>query len=298
MNTRTYDPIRRLLLAAAALVLLGLCAGPTPAMERNAFTMEILVDGRPLQEHVARGTTYVEALAGREYAVRLRNRTGERVAIALSVDGLNSIDAKTTTAREASKWILGPYETTTIGGWQTSSSSARKFFFTTEERSYGAWLGKTKNLGVVTAAVFRENRPRPVPILREDSRRWSHPSPAKEGAAGEPMTPVPADAKGEAAGVELKSRDAAADRGIRQEAELDDDLAATGIGRKYGHSVRTVRFNAERSPAAVMEVRYEYHDALVRLGVLPAPYICDDDPLTRRERAGGFDDLRFAPDPY
>ena len=54
--------------------------------------------------------------------------------IALSVDGLNSIDAKTTSAREASKWILGPYESITIDGWQTSSSTARRFFFATEKR--------------------------------------------------------------------------------------------------------------------------------------------------------------------
>ena len=39
------------------------------------------------------------------------------------------------------------------------------------------------------------------------------------------------------------------------------------------------------------------YDALVRLGVLPAPYICDDDPLTRRERAHGFEDFEFAPAP-
>ena len=45
----------------------------------------------------------------------------------------------------------------------TSRSTARQFFFTTEEKSYGAWLGKTRDLGVITAAFFRERRPQPVP---------------------------------------------------------------------------------------------------------------------------------------
>ena len=63
--------------------------------------MEILVDGSPLREYPARGTTYIEARKGKEYAVRLRNHTPERIAIALSVDGLNSIDAKTTRASDA-----------------------------------------------------------------------------------------------------------------------------------------------------------------------------------------------------
>jgi hypothetical protein len=247
-------------------------------MQKGSYYMEILVDGVPLSELHDRGTTYVQALEGKEYTIRLRNRTGERIAVALSVDGLNSIDAKSTTAREASKWILGPYETMTVGGWQTSSSSARKFFFTTEERSYGAWLGKTKNLGIISAAVFREKRPRPVPIRRFDSPNAPQPS---------------APAEAESMGLDQGRR-----REAKQKSTVSDDLAATGIGREYGHAVRRVKFDAERSPASVLEVRYEYHDALVRLGVLPAPYICDDDPLSRRERAHGFEDFDFAPDPF
>src|SRR5438093_5019369 len=79
-----------LLLAAAALSP----GRPALAMDRGGYSMEILVDGVPLPEYDARGTSYVCALNGREYSVRLRNNTGERVAIALSVDGLSSIDAK------------------------------------------------------------------------------------------------------------------------------------------------------------------------------------------------------------
>ena len=72
------------------------------AWEPGPYQMEILVDGVPLQKLHGR-TTYVEALEGREYSVRLSNRTGSRIAVALSVDGLNSIDAKSTSARGASK---------------------------------------------------------------------------------------------------------------------------------------------------------------------------------------------------
>ena len=75
---------------------------------------QLAVDGKPLTEYPARGTTYIEALHGREYTLRLTNLIGRRIAVALAVDGLNSIDAKTTPASEASKWVLGPYETITI----------------------------------------------------------------------------------------------------------------------------------------------------------------------------------------
>src|SRR5262249_53134803 len=130
---------------APALAVVAADAPPARALGSGPCTMEILVDGRPVTEYSARGASYIEALAGREYAVRLTNRTERRIAVALSVDGLNSVDAKTTSARDATKWVLGPYESITIDGWQTSAQTARKFFFTTESQSYGAWLGKTRN---------------------------------------------------------------------------------------------------------------------------------------------------------
>ncbi len=278
-----FAPIPALLTALALLALPALTASPALAREQGPYSIEILVDGRPLEEYRARGTTYVEALKGKEYSVRLRNRTGRRVAVALSVDGLNSIDARTTSAGSASKWILGPHETITLDGWQTSSTAARRFFFTTEDKSYGEWLGKTDNLGVISAVFFRERRPRPAPIKKYDS-------PGSDSVPREPRQAAPS--AGDAAGRAEKSR-------VRAEAEsvaplADDDYAATGIGREVDHRVRQVPVNAEDRPAAVLDIRYEYYDALVRLGVLPDL----DDPLARRERARGFENEGFAPDPY
>jgi hypothetical protein len=278
MNAFVADRIARRLPVVLILLLLVAVAPPSDAVTRNRYSMEILLDGVPLEELAARGTAYVEALEGREYSIRLRNRTGERIAVALSVDGLNTIDAKSGSARSASKWILGPYQTITLDGWQTSGATARRFFFTTEERSYGAWLGRTENLGVITAAVFRERRPRPAPVWKRETRREGGAPPSahersRSKAAG-------CDALGEA------------------ESALSDEMAATGIGRELDHRVRRVSFDAESHPAAVLQVRYEYRDALVRLGVLPEPYARRDDALRRRERARGFDDMEFAPDPF
>jgi len=255
-------------LIAAALLVVTLGSTPGSAAGREDFSMEVLVDGRPLTEHPGRGRTYVEALEGREYAVRLANRTGGRVAVALSVDGLNSIDARATTAADARKWILGPYETITLEGWQTGQATARRFYFTTEDDSYGAWLGRTEDLGIISAAFFREKQREPVPIEQKKQRFGSaapEPRPSREGAR--------AEASGDA---------------------LSDEHAATGIGREVDHHVREVRFEAEPHPAGVVDIRYEYREALVRLGVLHPL----DDPLARREDARGFTDSGFAPDPY
>jgi hypothetical protein len=271
------DTMRHVLFSIVATLFVAVLTGPAEALLKDSYSVEILVDGRPLHEYHDRGTTYIEAIRDAEYAVRLRNHTGERVAVALSVDGLNSIDAKTTTARRAAKWILGPYQTITISGWQTSTDSARRFFFTTEDRSYGAWLGKTENLGVISAAFFHEKRPDPAPYSRREQQRGADAPAAgpdrsgKKRAAGDAGASAPGEAE-----------------------SLSDDHAATGIGREVDHRVVRVRFDAESRPAAVAQIRYEYRDALVSLGVLPGW----EPPLTRRENARGFEDLDFAPDPY
>ena len=282
-----------LLLALAAVIVAAASSGPALAVESGAFSMDVLVDGRPLVEYAAHGTAYVEALKGREFAIRLRNRTGGRIGVALSVDGLSSIDARASSARDSRKWILDPYETVTIAGWQTGSVTARRFFFTTEERSYGAWLGKTGNLGVIAASVFREKRPTPAP--------WSlggRAAPPYRTVPEEPSAEVLAESPAANAADGATAAEAAPSRSKAEgKRAARDEYAATGIGRETSHPVVEVEFDAENAPCVELRVRYEYRDALARLGVLPAPRPVDD-PLARREHARGFQEPGFAPDPY
>lgn len=245
---------------ASTLVILAL-ALPAVAGQRG-FNVDILVDGVPQPELHARGAVYVEALRGREYAIRLTNPLPCRVAVALAVDGLNTIDARHTDAANAAKWVLGPYESVEIPGWQVSGREARRFVFTGERGSYGAWLGKTDNLGVIEAVFFREKSLRRR-IQPELQGRSSSP------AAGK--------------GLGAHREDGAA---------LDDDLAATGMGAGTGHPVRRVELELERRPAATVRIRYEYRPELMQLGVLPPPW----PPLDRRERAEGFSG-RYCPQP-
>jgi hypothetical protein len=207
----------------------------------------------------------VEALKGREYAIRLRNPYPVRLAVALSVDGLNTIDAQHTAAAHARTWVIEPYQTITIAGWQTSASHARAFEFTTEERSYGQALGRTANLGTVSAVFFRER-------VRQYSRRRDEAETLGEAA------PAPAAP--------------AAERRANQAASADD-YAATGMGRRKNHAVEEVWLDLEDAPAARVDIRYEFRPQLTRLGILPAdPRV---DPLGRRERARGFEPA-FAPE--
>jgi hypothetical protein len=284
------------------------CTETASAIEQADIRMEVLVDGRPARELPARGKRYVLALRNSEYSVRLSNDTGKRVAVALAIDGLNSVDAKHTAAVDATKWVLGPYESIVVQGWQIGPERARRFFFTTEERSYGEWLGDTRNLGVISAVAFVERRyaaappRRSYPAARRESLRrdaaaydsFSSDAAPPGSQRSEARVEAPAAASAKSGGGETARGDARGDaraprakRGPGGTAEREAH-AATGIGRRVENDVSWVEFDLDPRPVARLTLRYGFREELVALRVLPRR----DRPLSRRERASGF-----APDP-
>jgi hypothetical protein len=261
---------------------------PEPAVAENGFSVEVLVDGRPLTEYAARGRHYVEALENAEYELRIHNPTGSRVAVALAVDGLNSIDARHTSAWDAHKWVIEPYGTIHVRGWQMSSENARRFYFTTERDSYAAKLGQASNLGLITAVFFLERRPITVMPVTPSERRppYKEDRTRDERAAPEPGT------AGEPSRVE-SGRDAP--KSARPYPPPDDESAATGIGRSVRNDVQWIRMDLDSRPAGEVTIRYEYRASLVRLGIIPRDYP-RPSVLDRRERSQGFEP-RYCPQP-
>jgi hypothetical protein len=278
---RLRTPILSLLFAA------GSALASAPA----GFGLEVLVDGSARPEYAARGTVYVEALRGRDFSLRITNPLGVRVAVALSVDGLNTLDAKHTTARDARKWILDPYQTVVIPGWQVSGDTSRKFYFTGEKRSYGAQLGQTSNLGTIEAVFFREKQPYRARYEEKIS------SSEREGRFDAPAAGAPVDAAAPAAPREAVARDhskespSSSSQKSLSSYSLSDELAATGIGRRTRFDVTRVDVDLEDAPAMSVRLRYEFRPQLVALGVLRE----SPDPVARRESGRGFSD--FCPEP-
>lgn len=271
--------------AEAEVALNGLPAEPEPAVTDGGFSIEVLINGAPSSEYAARGRRYIEALEGAEYELRIRNPSSTRVAVALAVDGLNTIDARHTSAWDAHKWVIEPYGTIYVRGWQMSSENARRFYFTTEQDSYAAKLGQAANLGVISAVFFRERAP--VTVTRVTPRP-SYPTMNKEDKALPPEAGTSAS-RGEA------SRDSVTPRSAPAYPPPDDESAATGIGRSVSNSVQWIKMDLEPRPAAEVTIRYEYRAALVRLGIIPRPYP-RPDVLDRRERSKGFEP-NYCPQP-
>lgn len=257
---------------------------PDPATD-NGFSVEVLIEGRPAAEYAGRGRRYIEALENAEYELRIHNPTGSRVAVALSVDGLNTIDARHTSAWEGRKWVIEPYGTISVRGWQMSADNARRFYFTTERDSYAAKLGQAANLGVISAVFFRERRPITImPVTPGETR----PSYDKEESRRTPQNSPSTSSSTEGA------RDSAK-RSAPAYPPPDDESAATGIGRSVANGVRWIKMDLEPRPAGEVMIRYEYRAALVRLGIVPRDYP-RPDVLDRRERAQGFEP-KYCPQP-
>jgi hypothetical protein len=254
-----------------AALTLGMLA-PAGAAPQRGFALKVLLDGSPRPEYHYRGTTYVEALRGHDYTLRLTNPLGRRVAVALAVDGLNTIDARHTDARSAAKWVIEPYGTLEITGWQVSGEEARRFYFTGERDSYGAWLGDTANLGVIEAVVFQE-KARRAPVSRW--LPWLERDESRRGGGAEPAPSAR----------EQAPRDKSA-------GALSDDSAATGIGERVENPVSSIDMDLEPDPVASVRLRYEYRPELVRIGVISDG--CEWPPWDRREEAQGF---AWCPDP-
>ncbi len=190
-----------------------------------------------------RGEAFVEGRPGQRYAVRLSNRSGGRVLVVLSVDGVNAVSGETAAPDQAG-YVLEPYQTTEVTGWRKSLSEVAAFNFTSLPDSYAARTGRPDNVGVIGVAVFQELRPLPPPpvIAMEKARE------ATAGAA------------------ETRS-----DRLARAAPAPAQSLGTAHGQREYSGATRTRFERASSVPAEIIALRYDQRDNLMAMGVIPAP---------------------------
>jgi len=288
----------RLRLAAVWLSATAL-GGAAPVFARSPYgasggvgslvSVSLEVDGRATPLYPApdgSGRYYLEAWRGARYAVRLANRTGERLGVLLTVDGLNAISGERSPAGPRSPgrmYVLYPWDDTVVQGWRTSLEDVRQFTFVDEERSYAMRSGKAGgHLGWIEVEVYRELRPvaRPWPYwpYRPDDGRPDDGEPREEGRR-EPK------AKDDSASA---ARDGIAERAPAPPATAAPSYPGTGWGPRAEDPVRVVSFDPEPAPAERITLRYEYASALRALGILPRSWWTRDRLRDRERGEEGF----------
>jgi hypothetical protein len=281
MSARIAAPLAALALAAAG-----------PAFAQDAYggvgslvSVSLEVDGRTAPLYAAldgSGRYYLEAWRGAAYRVRLVNRSGERLGVLLTVDGLNAISGeRSPRGARGRMYVLAPWDETVVQGWRTSLDEVRRFTFVDEDRSYATRSGKASGrLGWIEVDVYRERRP--------VARPWPYWPPYT------PYPPYPPDRPYEEDAPEKS----------RSEPEAKDDSGSgardgyggrvapprsapgypgTGWGPRADDPVRVVSFDPEASPSERITLRYEYASGLRALGIFPRPW-WSRDRLRERER--------------
>jgi hypothetical protein len=256
--------------ALGGLLLLPIRAFAHEAVPRvigPLVDVDVQVDGRLVPLYSApdgSGRLYLEAREGSRYALRLRNRSGERVGVALDVDGLNVISGERAAgSRPPRMYILDPWRSTTVRGWRTSLDEVRHFTFVDESRSYAARSDAFNGrIGWIEVAVYRQRTP---DLVRRE---------LESEPAGRPLERDRADAP------------AAAPEAPRKQARSGEGNASsfpgTGWGQRTADRAILVDFDPEQVPFHTLTLRYEYADTLRALGVLTASS-WDRDRLRERE---------------
>lgn len=288
-------------LGAAGLLAAVPASAHSPYWESpgSLVSVSVEVEGRDVPLYPApdgSGRFYLEAREGGRYAVRIANRTHERLGVVLTVDGLNAISG----GRDRGigrMYVLSPWDSASIKGWRTSLEDVRRFTFVDERASYAARSGKANSkMGWIEVAVYRE-RPRPWvynpgPVYRTD--------PYEEGARDEARERSDAQAEAEAdrAG-KLGRADDGRDRpSARAEGPVMKSppstvppaggYPGTGWGAREDDPAMLVDFEPQSSPAERVTLRYEYASALRALGILPAPWWARDRLREREAGGSGF----------
>jgi hypothetical protein len=217
------------------------------------FRMEVVDDSESAKaESWKQGRPFVTAHPQERYSVRLYNPLPVRVAVNLTVDGLNSISGKPSGISDGQKWLIEPYGTVLIPGWQVTGGEARRFFFTDKPKSYAEWRGEAlgrdlaANCGVIGAAYFWNQgeldryyddhprviyRQRPYPCVNGEAK-------ASNRAAGAPAQ-------------------ASMDSNRMEESEQQ---AGTGMGERQDHPTYEVDFKFDTGMYRLSQALVLYYD--------------------------------------
>jgi len=276
-------------LLAAGLVApaLSVAHGRVRAPGAGALvSVSVEVDGRVARLYPAPDGSdrlYLEAREGSCYAVRLHNRTSERVGVELTVDGLNAISGTRERGR-GRMYVLDPWGRAEVRGWRTSLDEVRRFTFVDEETSYAKRSGQASSrMGWIEVAVYREVRALRPPRMRDQTHGREDRSEESEADAASDSASAPSTRAAEpSAGAEVAEGKPGAGR------RRGRSYPGTGWGESAHDPVVLVSFDPAASPAERVTLRYEYREALFALGVLPHPPAAPDRLWERERGEPGF----------
>lgn len=230
------------LLGLASLVFLSSSVSAdsyfwTPETSNSPIQIDIIDDsGRALNQYTANrngyntNRSYLEAIKGKRYKLRIRNNSNRRVALVIAVDGRNIISGRKSYLRNNEKmYVLNPYETSTYTGWRTSKNRVNRFYFTSAGGSYANAWGDRSAMGVIAVAVYNEKQRHYYKKYRKDFSNGKA-APSKRG-------------------------------------RFSSESTGTGFGHEEYSPTRKVSFKAKNQPTHKYFFKYEWRNTLCKRGI-------------------------------
>jgi hypothetical protein len=262
--------MRTLLYAA----LLAIAAVSAPAAKANLLDLAIVDrdSGATLPTYADHGKMYVAGTPGHRYSVRMSNRSGGRVLVVLSVDGVNAVSGQTANPDQTG-YVLDAWESTEVSGWRKNLDEVAQFNFTALPNSYAARTGRPANVGVIGVAVFTER----APVWREREKVARDAAPAPEIPAPSSTAPSAPAQRAEAPRETASNAAAGASRPMAAQADAvakSEERLGTGHGaREFAHVDTTTFERSSRAPAETTSIWYDSYANLVAQGIIQRPLV-------------------------
>ncbi|MEO6689717.1 MAG: hypothetical protein ABIS07_16150 [Dokdonella sp.] len=261
--------MRTLLYAA----LIAAATVSAPAARANLLDLAIVDrdNGATLPTYADHGKLYVAGTPGHRYSVRMSNRSGGRVLVVLSVDGVNAVSGQTANPDQTG-YVLDAWESTEISGWRKNLDEIAQFNFTALPNSYAARTGRPANVGVIGVAVFTERAPvwrEREKVARDAAPITEVPAPSSTAAAAPQRAEAPRESASNAAAGAGASKPMAAQADAMAKSE---ERLGTGHGaREFAHVDTTAFERSSQTPAETRAIWYDSYANLVAQGIIERP---------------------------
>ena len=272
----------------AAALAFGAASAAFNANAVGSLVDVVLIDrdaASVLDVYPHRGRHYVAGRPGARYAIRVTNRSGERVLAVMSVDGVNIVTGQTAAWNQGG-YVLQPWASHEITGWRKSTQEVAAFEFAALPDSYAALTGRPNEVGVIGVAVFNERIPVPRQLMAPQvGRHDGQGTPQGTGAAREAERGEPA-AKAAAVG-----NSAAADAARAPLHERSERLGTAHGARENSYASTTTFVRRSAHPSEQVSLFYDRHENLARAGVFAPEALLSPSPFPLSRNAS------YVPDP-
>jgi hypothetical protein len=123
-------------------------------MQRKAYELQVLVNGKRVKEYCHKGKTFVEGRKNSQYSIKVKNNSGTRVLAVVTVDGVNVISGEG--GDESAGYVVNAYSALDVKGYRVDLENVGAFKFCAKGKSYCNEVGLEGNSGVIGVRIFPE----------------------------------------------------------------------------------------------------------------------------------------------